>query len=141
MSYSYIKTVFPNFENKSKHQELYNSLNSITFDDNTQSLSFNKVKSENDYIYKDNYTDYPMLSTSGNYNSDSVTFDKELKEDFKNELSPFTKKTTSVPIKPNQFYETPINKSNFSIENFREIDSMSSCNVHYTHLINCVKCK
>lgn len=152
MSYSYIKTVFPEFEYKSKHENLYNSLNN-----ETQSLPFKHPVQENDYNYKDNTVNYPVINNSSSFEnivledntkSIPVTFQKELKEGFdqtssikQEELYNYNHNNANDrqnQQKGNMWYNEPINPDNYKIETYRNDDLI--CKEYTNHVKNCEKC-
>jgi len=151
MSYSYIKTVFPDFKFNPKFASMYNSLNSIKYNNESESLPFNPIVQENDYSYADNTVSYPVLinnstdATSSSQLEDKskslpVTFNKELKEQFHNELHPVLSPINYATPHPNgnEWYMEPIRPENFTLENFR---NENSCKSNYNHVVHCQKCK
>lgn len=129
MSYSYIKSVFPNFENSQNFQQtVYNNIN----------------------LDKKYQTPQASVKQPSAYNDQELTqFVKEL-------IEPEKKKTyeKSLPTERDnlRFYNPPIPKENLlqnceqppvkSIEMFNNEESKGDdCNIHMKHVLDCEKCR
>lgn len=153
MSYSYIKSVFPNFENSSKVYDdaIYNNISSAKGEEKTRDTSNYSVQQNDPYTFS-------------NYNSDKETFvlpQTNLLETFNNDL---TNDTNKKQDKNNlSFYNLPLhsqeliksqglnnsqtiqlpNKNLKSIENFEGGDKIydEGCDKYVNHIANCDKCR
>ena len=140
MSYSYIKSVFPNFENSSKVYDdtIYNNISSAKKEEKTDNTSNYSVQQNDPYTFS-------------NYNSDKETFvlpQTNLLETFNNNV---TNETNKKEEKNNlSFYNLPLplhsqlpNKNLKAIENFEGGDKIydEGCDKYVNHTANCDKCR
>lgn len=167
MSYSYIKSVFPNFENSNKvyDETLYNNISSLNTDTLPKFESVNQVTPNYKVPQKDTFEgiESHLLEKIGNKEGISNTYSDYsevpfLKPENQNNLAYY-----NLPLKINEQNRhvrdlaNVLNTQNIPvvqnkiIENFEQNDSKSSeqkvkcvdqdCDQYIKHVLECSKCK
>jgi hypothetical protein len=138
MSYSYIKSVFPNFQKSDRiyNEDLYNNLNTQT------SLETSNYK-ETQVQPKDQVQ--PQDQTPPQYNIENkkenigIKNDVELIKPFKDNLSYYNLPLSFEQINYNKENLSKI--SNIGIEKFENNCSTLECDAYIKHILECEKCK
>lgn len=141
MSYSYIKSVFPNFESISSKvydKNIYNSLNTLYTDKSSDvpHAANNDIVSANDIVlpqetllekYKD-ITSSPLSLEVSDKNKDNLRF-------------------YNLPAHKEYINKETINKEKVNIQNKQHIEKFEGvikdeeCDIYMKHILECNKCK
>lgn len=136
MSYSYIKSVFPNFETSKVYgEDIYNN---ITLNSSQKNNSMEQPKFETKPLNAETYVSPFNLNESRIKNeikSDNKNIEQAIKED-KDNL-----KFYNLPFTPNNLYpEAPEVKQKNVVEKFEDSDD-NDHNKYILHVLECKKCK
>jgi len=144
MSYSYIKSVFPNFENSNKvyDETLYTNINSSLYNEASESpqvkpLEYNNKKKEQEEIF--NLPSNKLLENLTNIDQDNSG---QFQSQMKNNLSYY-----NLPLKSQMqtpLSQTPLARSSL-VQNESKIEipdtNCDDCDVHVKHILDCKQCK
>jgi len=159
MSYSYIKSVFPNFENSNKvyDETLYTNINSSLYNEASESpqvkpLEYNNKKKEQEEIF--NLPSNKLLENLTNIEQDnSGQFQSQMKNNLsyynlplKSQIQTPLAQTplSQTPLAQTPLAQTPLARSSLvQNESKIEISDMNcdDCDVHVKHILDCKQCK
>jgi hypothetical protein len=149
MSYSYIKSVFPNFENSNKvyDETLYTNINSSLYNEASESpqvkpLEYNNKKKEQEEIF--NLPSNKLLENLTNIDQDNSG---QFQSQMKNNLSYYNlplKSQMQTPLAQTPLAQTPLARSSL-VQNESKIEipdtNCDDCDVHVKHILDCKQCK
>lgn len=132
MSYSYIKSVFPNFENSNKvyDETLYTNINSSLYNDSLPQdkppSGYNENKKADTFILPSNKLLENLTNVNSNVNSNTNST-----AEFKPQIPVKSQKQISI-------VESPPIESKVDILDKYDCDN---CDTHIRHILNCKQCK
>lgn len=136
MSYSYLKNVFPNYEDSIKTPDIYNS---ITTETSTVSYPAPQPDIKEELNKENNDISLPQRTLLENFNITGADFP------LSNNKNQDNLKFYNLPYIENQYPGNPSNPSNHVIEGFESPKKNSACDLdcdlYIKHINECNKCR
>jgi hypothetical protein len=148
MSYSYIKSVFPNFENSNKvyDETLYTNINSSLYNEvNIQQVKPLENHNKENIVGKEHKKNETFILPSNNLLENLTNVDQYNTAQFKSQNNLIKSQTQTPTISQTRFDESPIarvtsvtpvtkNESKIEIE-------CGDCDTYIKHILDCKQCK